>query len=117
MGLFGLATGVAIGLVESALKDRWLYVSSGPLAGKQFVLYKQATTLGSSAQSDIYLFKDSSIQPEHARVEIRSGRVWLTASGPVLRNGKPMRDGVLTSGDYIQIGRYGFDYRDRERAV
>ena len=47
-GLLGLATGVAIGIVESALKDRWLYVASGPLAGKQFILYKPLTTIGSS---------------------------------------------------------------------
>ena len=37
-----LATGIGMGLVESALKDRWLYVVSGPLAGKQFILYKSA---------------------------------------------------------------------------
>jgi len=41
-GLLGMATGVAMGLVESALKDRWLYVTAGPLAGKQFILYKAA---------------------------------------------------------------------------
>ena len=46
--LVGIATGVAMGLVESALKDRWLYVTSGPLAGKQFILYKPLTTIGSS---------------------------------------------------------------------
>src|SRR5262249_51015143 len=63
-GLLGLATGVAIGIVESALKDRWLYVASGPLAGKQFILYKPVTAVGSSQQCDIYLFKDPSIQPQ-----------------------------------------------------
>ena len=63
--LLGLATGVAIGIVESALKDRWLYVASGPLAGKQFILYKPITTIGSSQSSDIYLFKDTSILPQH----------------------------------------------------
>ncbi|HYX70359.1 MAG TPA: hypothetical protein VE825_14575, partial [Terriglobales bacterium] len=34
LGLLGLAAGAAMGFVESALKDRWLYVSAGPLAGK-----------------------------------------------------------------------------------
>jgi hypothetical protein len=38
--LLGMATGIAMGLVESALKDRWLYVTAGPLSGKQFILYK-----------------------------------------------------------------------------
>ena len=56
-----MATGIGIGVIESALKDRWLYVTSGPLAGKQFILYKPVTTIGSSQQCDIYLFKDSNI--------------------------------------------------------
>src|SRR5258708_33298618 len=30
--LVGVATCVGMGLVESALKDRWLFVSAGPLA-------------------------------------------------------------------------------------
>ena len=47
-GMLGLATGIAIGLVESALKDRWLYVTAGPLAGKQFILYKPRTVVGGS---------------------------------------------------------------------
>jgi len=36
-------------------------VTAGPLAGKQFILYKALTTLGSQQQSDIYLFKDPNI--------------------------------------------------------
>ena len=64
-GLVGLATGVAVGLVESALKDRWLYVTAGPLAGKQFILYKPRTVIGSDQKCDIYLFKDSNILPKN----------------------------------------------------
>lgn len=59
-GLLGLATGVGMGLVENALKDRWLYVTAGPLAGKQFILYKPQTTIGSDQSCDIYLFQRSS---------------------------------------------------------
>jgi len=46
--LVGIATGVAMGLVESALKDRWLYVTAGPLAGKQFILYNSSAPLAAS---------------------------------------------------------------------
>lgn len=55
--LLGMATGIAMGLVESALKDRWLYVTSGPLSGKQFILYKPRTTMGSAQTCEIYLLR------------------------------------------------------------
>src|SRR5262249_22675432 len=105
-GLLGLATGVAMGIVESALKDRWLYVASGPLAGKQFILYKPITAIGSSQQSDIYLFKDNSIQRQHARIELRGAQTFLHAQGQVYVSGQPARSRALQSGDLIQIGRY-----------
>lgn len=113
--LFGLATGAAIGFVESALKDRWLYVSAGPLAGKQFILYKPQTIIGSSQQCDIYLFKDSSIAPQHAMLESRGNQVLLRSSQPVYVSGIPTQSRVLLSGDVIQIGRYQFRYNERMR--
>jgi Inner membrane component of T3SS, cytoplasmic domain len=115
MALLGVATGVAMGLVENALKDRWLYVAAGPLAGKQFVLYKSTTTIGSSNQCDLYLFKDASVIPLHAVLQLQNPVVFLRAAGPVLVNGRSVMETVLRSGDYIQISRYGFHYRDRER--
>ncbi len=113
--LIGLAAGVAIGIVESALKDRWLYVASGPLAGKQFILYKPITVIGSSQQCDIYLFKDTSIQPQHARIELRGAQTFLYAQGQVYVSGQPVRNRALTSGDLVQIGRYAFHFRERHR--
>ncbi|MEO8662027.1 MAG: FHA domain-containing protein [Bryobacteraceae bacterium] len=116
MVLFGSATGIAMGLVESALKDRWIYVSGGPLAGKHFILYKPVTTIGSDQSCDIYLFKDPTILPRHAAIELNGLRATLRAAGPVLVKGRPLRDAVLLSGDSIQIGRYTFQYKDRQRA-
>jgi hypothetical protein len=114
-GLFGLATGVAMGIVESALKDRWLYVASGPLAGKQFILYKPVTVIGGGQQCDIYLFKDPSIQPQHASIELRGAQTFLHAIGQVYVSGQPARNRALVSGDLIQIGRYAFHFRERQR--
>jgi hypothetical protein len=113
--LLGLATGVAMGIVESALKDRWLYVASGPLAGKQFILYKPVTAVGSSQQCDIYLFKDTSIQPQHASIELRGAQTFLHAQGQVYVSGQPVKHRALQSGDLVQIGRYAFHFRERQR--
>ncbi|HXP40612.1 MAG TPA: FHA domain-containing protein [Candidatus Acidoferrales bacterium] len=115
-GLLGLATGVGMGLVESALKDRWLYVVAGPLAGKQFILYKTETNIGSRQESDIYLFKDPNILPCHASISISGARVMLRATGSVLWAGQPVHERVLQDGDLLQLGRYAFRYKEKHRA-
>jgi len=114
--LVGVATGVGMGLVESALKDRWFYVVAGPLAGKQFILYKSLTTIGSRQQSDIYLFKDPNILPEHAVIEITGARVQLRATGPVYWAGQTVKSRVLQDGDLLQVGRYSFRYKEKQRS-
>src|SRR5260370_723918 len=113
--LLGVATGVAIGLVESALQDRWLYVTAGPLAGKQFILYKARTLIGSDQKCDIYLFKDPNVLGEHAILEIPGTTVQLRALGPAYVSGQPARLQVLQSGNSVQIGRYAFRYSERQR--
>ncbi len=115
LGVLGLAAGAAMGFVESALKDRWLYVSAGPLAGKQFILYKPVTVIGSDQSADIYLFKDSSIAPHHAVIEVRGTQPTLRAQAPVFVSGVPTQSRVLLSGDIVQIGRYWFKYNERHR--
>jgi len=114
--LVGLATGIGMGLVESALKDRWLYVTAGPLAGKQFILYKSETRIGSRQESDIYLFKDPAILPQHAVIQITGARVQLRASGPVHWAGQSIQSRVLQDGDLLQVGRYSFRYKERHRS-
>lgn len=113
--LVGVATGIGMGLVESALKDRWLYVTSGPLAGKQFILYKNRSVIGSRQESDIYLFKDPTILPEHAAIEITGARVQMRAMGQVSYAGYPISTRVLQDGDILQVGRYAFRYKERHR--
>jgi hypothetical protein len=114
-GLFGLATGAMMGVVESALKDRWFYVTAGPLAGKQFILYKPQTSIGSDQKSDVYLFKDSSILPCHATLIANGARMTLRANGPLLVSGVPVSNRVLLDGDLVQIGRYTFRYKEKAR--
>jgi len=114
--LVGVATGVGMGLVESALKDRWLYVTAGPLAGKQFILYKSETSIGSRQESDIYLFKDPNILPQHAVVQITGARVQFRAIGVVHCAGQSVQSRILQDGDLVQIGRYSFRYKEKQRS-
>ena len=114
--ILGGATGIAMGLVESALKDRWLYVTAGPLAGKQFILYKPVTVMGSAQSCDIYLFKDLEILPAHATLSQKGDRVYVNAEGPVFMAGSRIRSSrLLENGAVLQIGRYSFRYQERPR--
>lgn len=104
-----------MGLVESILKDRWLYVTAGPLAGKQFILYKARTTVGNNQGADIYLFKDPNILPEHAVISINGSRVQIRGTGPVFINGNRVTTRVLEDSNLMQIGRYSFRYKEKNR--
>ncbi len=114
--LLGMTTGIAMGLVESALKDRWLYVTAGPLSGKQFILYKPRTVMGSAQTCDIYLFKDLEILPAHATLLQKGDRVYIEAQGPVYMGGQRLQTArMLETGAILQIGRYSFRYQERPR--
>ena len=54
----GVVTALATALVENAAKTGWLRVLTGLIAGKQFILYRNPTYVGSSPDCEIYLFKD-----------------------------------------------------------
>ncbi len=81
--------------MESALKDRWLYVTAGPLAGKQFILYKSETSIGSRQESDIYLFKDANILPRHAVIQINGARVQLRRAARCTGRVNPFKAGCF----------------------
>src|SRR5206468_5969031 len=67
---------------------RWLYVSTGPLAGKRFILYKPVTTIGSDQSCHIYLFTDPTVLPRHAVIEMCGPRALLRAAGPLQVKGR-----------------------------
>ncbi len=116
IGIIGMSTGVMIGLVENILKDAWLQVVSGPLTGKQFVIYRNPTTIGSSPKCDIYLFKDPAIEPQHMAIT-NDGHSYLVqdTGGPAgtLVNGRRVVGQRLKSGDRIQVGGTTFLYSEK----
>jgi hypothetical protein len=114
----GLSIGFFIGLVESMSKDAWLYMKAGPLAGKQFVIYKDPTTLGSSPKCDIYLFKDAAIEPNHAELRSVGTRYQLKDLGSrqgTFVNGARVESHMLQPGDTVVLGETVLEYAERER--
>ena len=116
-GVIGFAVGLFVGLVEGWTKTAWLLMRKGPLAGKQFVLFKDTTVLGSSPKAEIYLFKDESIEPRHAIIYNRGGRFEIedcqTPDGTYV-NGVPIKRQYLKHGDQIVLGKTVLEFAVRE---
>lgn len=106
--VIGLSVGFLVGLVEQWTKTAWLMMRAGPLAGKQFILFRNPTVLGSSPKADVYLFKDPAIEPRHALIHNRGGRYEIedcnTPDGTYV-NGIPARKQFLQPGDQIVLGK------------
>jgi hypothetical protein len=119
VAVVGVMVGVFIGLVELWTRTAWLYMRAGPLAGKQFVLYRNPTVLGSSPKADIYLFKDPAIEPRHALLHNRGGRFELedcgTSDGTYV-NGIPIKKQMVKAGDQIVMGKTVLEFSVKESA-
>lgn len=113
----GLAVGLFVGLVEGWTKTAWLLMKRGPLAGKQFVIYRDPTVLGSAPKAEIYLFKDDAIEPQHALIHNRGGRFEIedcnTPDGTYV-NGIPINRQILQSGDQIVLGKTVLEFSLKE---
>jgi ubiquitin-protein ligase len=95
-----------MGLVGSALKDRWLYVTSGPLAGKQFILYKPQTIMGAPVERHLSLQGcRNPAAPRHSHGERRTHPPHLR--GPRLRPSRGLRRSQLLRGKGIYVTAEG----------
>jgi hypothetical protein len=115
----GCFVGLFVGLVEGWTKTAWLLMRKGPLAGKQFIMFKDTTVLGSSPKADVYLFKDDAIEPRHAQIINRGGRFEIedcnTPDGTYV-NGVPITRHVLQPGDQIVLGKTVLEFSVTEAA-
>ena len=119
MVVLGGCTGAAIGLVEELRKEAWLIVVQGGLAGKQFILYRPTTTIGSSPKADICLLKDAGIRPQHCVLQETPGGHVLLASpeAPVLVDNRPAHHRRLVDGATITLGQTVLEYHVRVARV
>ena len=117
--VLGASTGLMIGMVETLSKEAWLIMTIGFLKGKQFIIYKNPTVIGSSPKCEIYLFKDPDIEPTHAKInKLRDGYeiedLNSTRSGTLI-NGAKIKRQRLKNGDQVQIGKTTFTFSEKEK--
>jgi type III secretion system (T3SS) inner membrane Yop/YscD-like protein len=116
----GLLAGAATGMIENVAKSGWLKVIQGFIAGKQFILYRATTYIGSSPDCHVYLFKDPAIGRRHAAVHVVPGGFDLEdlpLGGATFVNGKAVSRVRLRSGDQIQVGQTAFTFQEKVKAA
>jgi hypothetical protein len=115
--VIGLSVGGMIGLVELLARDAWLRMTQGPLTGKEFLIFKDVMTIGSSPRSDLYLFNDPQVARQHAIIRATADECEIEArdtAAPVLLNNRPVQKARLRHGDNVTIGRATFVFQRRK---
>jgi hypothetical protein len=121
--VLGALIGFFIGLVTELLKRGSLMVvrsgSRNAREGREYALVKPVTVIGRAEESDVGLFGDQSVLPQHAiiRREGKNFYVSPTAGGAVSVNRVPVNGRApLKNGDRVEVGATLFLFRERAQA-
>jgi hypothetical protein len=116
VGVIGATVGAMIGVVELLARDAWLQMLEGPLAGKEFLIFKDLLYVGASPRSDIYLFNDKGVAPRHAILRAVADAYEIEAADPgypLLLNGRSVERSRLRHGDQLTLGKTVFAFQRR----
>lgn len=112
----GAGIGLGVGIVDRLRRDAWLRFTDGPMAGKEFILFKDVTTVGTDYRCDIVLAKDETVLPRHVSLQ-KDARGMTTVSpepgASITVNGSPVAQQRLRSGDTIGVGRSSLQFQER----
>jgi pSer/pThr/pTyr-binding forkhead associated (FHA) protein len=114
--IIGATVGLMIGVVELLARDAWLQMVEGPLAGKEFLIFKDRVHVGASPRSDIYLFNDDQVADRHAVIRAAADQYEIEAGDethPLLLNGRAVSRSRLRHGDQITLGSTVFVFQRR----
>lgn len=120
LAAIGLFAGLSTGLIENAAKSGWVRVITGLIAGKQFILYRNPTFIGSGPDCQIYLFKDDKVGRRHAAIHLVPGGFELEdlpLGAPTVINGRPTKRARLRHGDRISIGATTFLFQEKKPTI
>ncbi len=114
--VFGLSVGLAIGMVHEMRKEAWLKVIEGATVGKEYVIHRDKTSIGSSPKCDIVLIKDPEIMSMQAEINFENNVYVINdlqrLNGLIIGNRKISR-GQIKNGDIIKIGSYQMRFYER----
>lgn len=114
MALTGLGIGLGVGLVDRITRQRWIEFRSGPLRGREVILFKPRTSLGAAATCDVVLANDPTMAAVHVTVAVGSAGVVLEPIGPTSVDGVPLgAPRSLRVDEVVELGRTQFVMRER----
>jgi hypothetical protein len=116
----GGAVGLAVSLLEQVTKSSWLEIVKGGMAGKQFILYQNSITLGSSPSANITLIKDNAIPPIAALIKKFGNNVTISSAAPGMAisvDGVSAFEHRLKEGSLIVLGGTEVRFRERSKQI
>jgi len=120
LAITGGSVGLAVSLLEQATKSSWIEIVRGGMSGKQFILYQNEVTLGSSPNANITLIKDPAIAPIAAVIRRRGATVLIKAANPAVPvsvNGVASYETQLSEGALITLGSTELRFREKSKKV
>jgi Inner membrane component of T3SS, cytoplasmic domain len=118
LAIMGFLIGLCSGLLHDIFKRAWLRVMSGRSEGREVILDKRVTVLGSGdvGKVDFGLYGDQGVVQRHAEI-IKQGNGYQIApvgGAPILINGMHISQAApLRDGDRIQLGSTILDFQSR----
>jgi len=120
LAITGAAVGLSVSLLEQVTKSSWLEIVRGGMAGKQFILYQNQITLGSSPGANITLIKDSAIAPIAATIKRVGSSVKIFAAdkaNPISVDGSSSFERELSDGSVIILGSTELRFREKSQKI
>lgn len=114
--IFGICIGIAIGTLQEMRKEAWLKALEGETAGKEYIIFNEKTTIGSSPQCDIVLINDPSVAKRHAEIMLEKNSYsikTLQGSGSIRIGNQKLLNSRLKNRDLITIGRYKLQFFEK----
>ncbi len=109
ISIFGGSIGISIGMVQEYRKEAWFRVLQGATAGKEYIIQREKTIIGSHPSCDIVLVGDPAVSTKHAEVKMENARyaIYTISDFSTLSiNNKKVRRQLLHNGDKLKIGAY-----------
>ena len=118
--VLGGAIGLSVSILEQATKSSWLEIVKGGMAGKQFILYQNQITLGSSPAANVTLIKDPGIAPIAATIKKFGSTVSISATDravPISVDGVTAFEHKLKEGSVLVLGSTEIRFREKSKQI
>lgn len=120
LAVTGASVGLSVSLLEQVTKSSWLEIVKGGMAGKQFILYQNNITIGSSPSANVTLIKDSAIPPIAAIIKKfgNSATIQSAAPGlPITVDGVSGFEHPLKEGSLVLLGSTEVRFREKAKQI